>query len=838
MAYAQYQEHKYYTDLSEYDRRFFETSNIIFKIKSKNEGDPDIKLIANINHFLNSRSQIINSVNGDIISGCHYYITCNYKNFKRFMNNIRTVESCIIQNCIFTINYGGVNICTDFDNIKGFIYPDYIESYKEQLDNMMNLWIEPVSPQIKNKCQQPNHIKNIGLTKNQLLMYSKCISKENILFGKLSDVKCDDFLPTTGYLNPEFPSLDCNLDNFTAICSKRGTGKPLVALALSKHQTTLSKFADIDINIIIVEKSIIPKWNTYLNKYYQEDYLVLNNIRDLQKLIYSIPNKKDHYYLKNKQVSNVLIYILDEYHKSLFGGVDTPGNRKIFIQTCKKNISLSRSIEKLKINVSDIFDYLDNQGNLQIQELKKYSVILTDVTNYTKLAMHLILNNLKITRLFIDCIDNTTSWNLSNIPTVKAVKHYRILSNMRTFLYMNGNEFYYPDEKGQPIKSMKAPPVNKYGQTKPFNYISNAIQKYIIPNINTTEYNYQLKALKTFAENIFVFTNPEYNFKIDTYLVPCVDSQNNIFEEQIFNNVIKYITERDIDQAIKIINLPSRKFADIEEKSTVLYNINIAEIKTQISELQKNTDNNLEKITTLEKKIRDIENVKMDLYDRLHITECIICMCDLKHSVVLECCKNVICFECIMTSLLNRSHCPVCRTNISIITDLTLVSNDNFDSSQCFDTYNKIIDSPDIKINMLSRILKYIKNINKSNGVPNKIIIDLGVLVELREYSVCIESNVDKITSLDIKKILIDNNLRFGWCFKFDISNFISEDLIEILITNSQTEMSWQNIPNTTDIIKIGYMNDFVENCIMGSVGGIDRKMPLRIWQLENIQQN
>ena len=48
--------------------------------------------------------------------------------------------------------------------------------------------------------------------------------------------------------------------------------------------------------------------------------------------------------------------------------------------------------------------------------------------------------------------------------------------------------------------------------------------------------------------------------------------------------------------------------------------------------------------------------------------------------------------------------------------------------------------------------------------------------------------------------------------------------------------MTWQNMPNTTDIIKIGYMNDFVEKCIMGAVGGIDRQTPLRVWQLENMK--
>ena len=837
-----------YPNLDETDKRFFDTSNILFKIKSKNEDEPDIKLVANINHFLNRNSKKYYTIGGEVRQSPNYYITCNYNNFHRFMNNIRVVQDGC-QNT-FTIKSGGVYNMVDAKYMTGFIYPTYIESYKEQLEKMMNLWIEPVSEQIKNKCQQPNHITNIRMTQNQLLMYSKCISKENMLFGKLSDVKSDEFLLTTGYISPEFPSLDCNLDNFTAICSQRGTGKPLVALALSKQKTLLSKLADIDINIIVVEKGIMHKWKKYLKAYYQEDYLIINNKLDFEKFIYNIPEKGDDYYLKYKHSNFVLINFIDIYHKYLFGGIDTPDKRKTFLKTCKKNIHLKTSIERLGINISDTFDYLDNQGDLQIQELKKYSVVLADPKTYTKLAMYLALNDIKITRLFIDCIDNSSDWKLYNIPIVKAVKHYRILSNMRTFLYADGNECYYPDEKGHPMKSIKAPSVNNYAQTKPFHYISNAIQQYITHDIDTTKCSYQLKALQKFAENIFVFTYPEYNFKIDTYLVPCIDNKNNRDNIQIHDDVIKCINEGQIDNAIEIMKLQSNTLNNIEEKCTRWYNITITTKKTEISRLQnRNTDNDVDndvnndvnndvdndvgKIAKLNKEIIDTENSKMDLSRRLHMTECMICMNDIKNSVVLGCCKNVICFECIITSLINRPHCPVCRTNMNVDTDLTLVSTENTDLYLTFDTFDKIMARPTIKIDMLSRILKYIKHTNKLNGISNKIIIDLGIYtgVDYRH----IKSYMDDINIPDVGTVAMDNELRYECHFDY-LNDYISSDLVEILIIHSNTPMTWQNMPNTTDIIKIGYMNDFVEKCIMGAVGGIDRQTPLRVWQLENMK--
>ena len=67
-----------YPNLTETDKRFFDTSNILFKIKSKNEDEPDIKLVANINHFLNRNSKKYYTIGGEVRQSPNYYITCNY----------------------------------------------------------------------------------------------------------------------------------------------------------------------------------------------------------------------------------------------------------------------------------------------------------------------------------------------------------------------------------------------------------------------------------------------------------------------------------------------------------------------------------------------------------------------------------------------------------------------------------------------------------------------------------------------------------------------------------------------------------------------------------------
>ena len=144
---------------------------------------------------------------------------------------------------------------------------------------------------------------------------------------------------------------------------------------------------------------------------------------------------------------------------------------------------------------------------------------------------------------------------------------------------------------------------------------------------------------------------------------------NNIDIIKNKDNLIEYLKNKieKITNSIKYLDDDKRKIKNqikIEQfnKFLLLVNENVEEFENFITntnqELNKNIISHKNKIKILEEKINSLEQ-------RLNNDSCCpICLCDIENKTNLKCCKNNICFECLIQHLNIKKSCPLCRASI------------------------------------------------------------------------------------------------------------------------------------------------------------------------------
>ena len=107
-------------------------------------------------------------------------------------------------------------------------------------------------------------------------------------------------------------------------------------------------------------------------------------------------------------------------------------------------------------------------------------------------------------------------------------------------------------------------------------------------------------------------------------------------------------------------------------------------------------------------KLKELNQKKDDLKERIsNINEknCPICFQYVTKPMFTPCCKNVFCFECLMTSMNYKPNCPFCRTKIHF-NDCCLINNSN-EGGESKDVSDDILLP---KIKKLMKLLKEKKN--------------------------------------------------------------------------------------------------------------------------------
>ena len=294
--------------------------------------------------------------------------------------------------------------------------------------------------------------------------------------------------------------------------------------------------------------------------------------------------------------------------------------------------------------------------------------------------------------------------------------------------------------------------------------------------------------------------------------------------EFIPQNIINMINAGNTEEAIKMLNCNE----DTDDNILKVLTRNITEaIKNKNIELEAEKKKKYfgNGQNEQEKKIKTLERVIVRLNDRynnikkkineLNEEYCPICLDNFTKPVILGCCKNIYCFEC-LTLISKNNKCPNCsahleKKNINIITK----KNKNITSMKLTKKEIKLKEKIDVLIELLN---------NKPDG------------------KFMIFANYTE-TFMKIEKMLIENKITYS-ILKGNASsvNRYIEDfkngIIKVIMLNARHFGAGMNLQMATDIILYHRFTRELEEQIIGRAQRIGRVGKLNVYYLLHDNEN
>jgi len=200
-------------------------------------------------------------------------------------------------------------------------------------------------------------------------------------------------------------------------------------------------------------------------------------------------------------------------------------------------------------------------------------------------------------------------------------------------------------------------------------------------NLNLNS-NFVIKNDDKFIEQSIKLPHPK-RFKIK-----CVTPRElEIIKDLIPPSILQMINAGNSDQAIRTLNCNIDTNENILQVITKNLQDSIANKKIELeAEKKKHYPINLQKEheqkikfieNQIEKLINKYEDVKKKIY-QLNDTNCPVCMGEFTNPVIVNCCKNMFCFDCLAVSMgeLKNNKCPYCTRKITQ-SDIHIFQNEN-----------------------------------------------------------------------------------------------------------------------------------------------------------------
>lgn len=339
-----------------------------------------------------------------------------------------------------------------------------------------------------------------------------------------------------------------------------------------------------------------------------------------------------------------------------------------------------------------------------------------------------------------------------------------------------------------------------------------------------------LKEIKPWIfEHITIKNNIEYLEKSIVLPVPkrliinCeTPKELGIINSFVPKSIIQMINAGNTDNAIKTLNCN----VDTDENILQIITKNIQDaIKNKSIELdaEKQKKYNGDAKIEQEKKIKLIENkitrlkirydaIREKIYS-LNTQICPICMCEFTKPVLLNCCKNVFCFECIAISIEKlKNKCPYCRQNV-YKSDFNIISNNK--------ATKKLICAHKQK-DKLDQLMEILKPLTKNNSKD--------------EHKILIFANYEE-TFKKIETKLNDGKISYCLLKGTDkqintIINNFSVGKIKVIMLNAKYFGAGMNLHMATDLIIYHRFNREMEEQIIGRAQRIGRTKQLNVYYL------
>jgi SNF2 family DNA or RNA helicase len=228
-------------------------------------------------------------------------------------------------------------------------------------------------------------------------------------------------------------------------------------------------------------------------------------------------------------------------------------------------------------------------------------------------------------------------------------------------------------------------------------------------------------------------------------------------------------------------------------EAKVKYYSNLGDEK-KLDHYSKKLENKITSINKLEERIKNLGN------------ECPICMESIENvKIIVGCCTNVFCENCILEILKSSCKCALCRKVL--------------DPSNMI--YNSIIDEP--------KVVKSNNKITKTKQTIDIIKSNMnGKFVIFSEYNNTLDKLVDELTK---SKILVSELKGTVDRINNIISQF-SKGKINVLLLNSRNDGAGINLQECTDLIIYHRMEKNLEEQIIGRAHRLGRTETLNVHRL------
>lgn len=351
-------------------------------------------------------------------------------------------------------------------------------------------------------------------------------------------------------------------------------------------------------------------------------------------------------------------------------------------------------------------------------------------------------------------------------------------------------------------------------------------------NLNLNS-NFVIKNDDKFIEQSIVLPHPK-RFKIK-----CITPRElELIKDLIPPSILQMINAGNSDQAIRTLNCNVDTNENILQVITKNLQDSIANKRIELeAEKKKHYPINLQKEheqkikfieNQIEKLIAKYEDIKKKIY-QLNDTNCPVCMGEFTNPVIVNCCKNMFCFDCLAVSMgeVKNNKCPYCTQKISQ-SDIHIFQNENIKSTNttsCSNSSNKYEEKDKLDV-LLDLVQK------KPDG---SFMVFAGfqetfnkIEVELKKQN--IPYHILKGQASTVKKFVDD----------------FREKKVRILMLNSQFFGAGMNLQMATDIVMYHRFTKEMEEQIIGRAQrlGRDINSPLNVYYLlhdnesSNIEDN
>ena len=417
------------------------------------------------------------------------------------------------------------------------------------------------------------------------------------------------------------------------------------------------------------------------------------------------------------------------------------------------------------------------------------------------------LRYLNINRLMIDEIETI---KIPSSQEICAEFTWFISSSINILLNPNGTVCYEPygyvNWRGDYVTSSRRVIKDKMPHT---GYFKDTLS--YVSGVQFREQIY-LKCHEDFVTKSFLL--PE----IEVHKIQCKDTiYSHVLQGLVTPEVMSMINAGDIEGAIESSGIEQQNSENLVSLLTNEFKNKLSNLKIELDAKRmmvfSSADAKKKSIEKIEVKIKDLETKIECIKKRVLETEgCPICFDEIKNRVILTCCGNPFCYECITLSLNAKNSCPLCRSHVCKH-DMVFLQEEG-------GTAQKPPVDEDAERSKLENLDKYLSSILEENESPS-ILIFSEYEKSLYDIETMLKSKGLNYSQLQGQSSHIDKTVR----------RFKDKE-IPILLLNSRYFGSGLNLENTTHMFMFHKMKNHIDKQVIGRAQRPGRTEPLQLYRM------